>query len=368
MTIFFFVVGLEIRREIYHGELSGLRRAAFPLAAAFGGMLVPAGLFLALNHGRGSSSGWGVPMATDIAFAVGVLTLLGSRVPPALRVFLLALAVIDDVGAILVIAVFYSSGLAPLGFAVLAFGLAGVLAQQALGVRRPWAYVPAGIVAWAGAYMAGIHPTLAGVVIGLLTPVRAWFGAQGLIQRADESVSALRGQTVEDERVLIRHIDHMKDAQREAVSPVERIQHALHGWVAYGAMPLFALANAGVSLGDASFSGEPLAAFLGVLVGLVVGKPLGIVGFSWLAARAGVAALPSGVGWIEVALVGTVAGIGFTMSIFIAHLAFGAGANLETSKVGILVASGTAALLAYVLGRVILRPRENGAGSPGATG
>jgi NhaA family Na+:H+ antiporter len=148
----------------------------------------------------------------------------------------------------------------------------------------------------------------------------------------------------------------------------ERIQHALHGWVAYGAMPLFALANAGVSLGDASFSGEPLAAFLGVLVGLVVGKPLGIVGFSWLAARAGVAALPSGVGWIEVALVGTVAGIGFTMSIFIAHLAFGAGANLETSKVGILVASGTAALLAYVLGRVILRPRENGAGSPGAKG
>ena len=317
-------------------------------------MLIPAGIFAALNLGRESIKGWGIPMATDIAFAVGVLTLLGNRVRPALRILLLALAVIDDVGAILVIAVFYSSGLAPMGFVIAGAGLAAILAMQMLGVRNPWAYVPPAAVVWAGAYAAGVHPTLAGVAVGLMTPVRAWFGREKFIEHADASVSALRENGNDDERALLPHLDHLNEARREAVSPVERIQHALHGWVAFGAMPLFALANAGVSLGDASFSGDSLLVFLGVGVGLVLGKPLGVLAFAWLATRLGMAALPRGVTWPQVAVVGVVAGIGFTMSIFIAALAFPPGASLETLKVGILVASGVAAVLAFALGRVVL--------------
>lgn len=354
MTIFFFVVGLEIRRELHRGELSELRRAALPVAAALGGMMAPACIFAALNIGRPSLAGWGIPMATDIAFAVGVLTLLGNRVPPALRILLLALAVIDDVGAILVIAVFYSSGLAATGFLVLGSGLAAILAMQMLGVRSPWLYVPPGVVAWAGAYSAGIHPTIAGVIIGLMTPVRAWFGRDKFIEHADASVTALRESNGQDERTLLPHLEDLNKARQEAISPVERIQHALHGWVAFGAMPLFALANAGVSLGDASLSGNSLFVFLGISVGLVIGKPVGILVFSWLAIRFGLAALPRGVTWPQVAVVGVVAGIGFTMSIFIAALAFPAGANLETSKVSILAGSAVAAVVAYGLGRIVL--------------
>jgi NhaA family Na+:H+ antiporter len=358
MTVFFFVVGLEIRREIHRGELSELRRAALPLAAAFGGMLIPALIFTVLNLGRETAKGWGVPMATDIAFAVGVLSLLGTRVPPALRILLLALAVIDDAGAIVVIAIFYSSGLVPAGFLILGAGLLTILVMQWLGVRRPWAYVPPALVVWAGAYTAGIHPTLAGVAVGMMTPVRAWFGREVFIDHADSAMAAVRENVQLDEHSLLQELAPLDRARREAVSPVERIQHALHGWVAFGAMPLFALANAGVSLGDASFRGEALWAFAGVTGGLLVGKPVGVMLFSWLATRLGVAALPRGVTWSQIAVVGMVAGIGFTMSIFIASLAFEPGPNLETTKVGILVGSGIAAGLSYLLGWFVLPPRS----------
>jgi NhaA family Na+:H+ antiporter len=209
-------------------------------------------------------------------------------------------------------------------------------------------------LAWAGAYGAGIHPTLVGVVVGLMTPVRAWFGRDGFIEHADASVAALRQRAADDEREWLPYLEQLERARREAVAPVERIQHALHGWVAFGAMPLFALANAGVALGDASFHGEPLFAWLGICAGLVLGKPLGILGVSWLAVRCGLAVLPRGVTWPQLAVVGGVAGIGFTMSIFIAALAFPSGDLLETSKLGILIGSGAAAALAYALGRAIL--------------
>jgi NhaA family Na+:H+ antiporter len=315
MTIFFFVVGLEIRREMHGGELSNLRRAALPLVAALGGMLVPAAIFALQNQGRASASGWGVPMATDIAFAVGVLGLLGKRVRPALRVLLLALAVIDDIGAIIVIAVFYSSSFALVGLGVFAAGVVIIYALQKLGVASPVAYVPAALLAWAGVYAAGIHPTLAGVVIGLLTPVTAWYG--------DES-------------------------------PRERMEHAFHGVVAYGIMPLFALANAGVALGNSELSGDGLWTFLGILSGLVLGKPLGIVGFAWLATRLGFASLPRGVQIAQLWVVGMVGGIGFTMAIFIADMAFPAGALLETAKLAVLCASGAAAMLGLLLGWKLL--------------
>ncbi|HTO44404.1 MAG TPA: Na+/H+ antiporter NhaA [Burkholderiales bacterium] len=354
MTIFFFVVGLEIRREIYNGELSELRRAALPFVAAVGGMLVPASIFVAFNLGRESVSGWGIPMATDIAFAVGVLALLGSRVPPALRVFLLALAVIDDVGAILVIAIFYSSGLHPSGFFIAAGGVGVIVLMRLLGIRSPWAYVPPAAIVWAGTYVAGIHPTLAGAVIGLMTPVRPSLGRRKFIERARATLARLRDQRDSDTRALLPHMRELDQARREALSPVDRIDHALHGWVAFGVMPLFALANAGVSVGDLSLSGEPLLVLLGIGVGLILGKPIGILAFSWLATRLGFAALPRGIAWPQVAVVGVAAGIGFTMSIFIASLAFPAGPNLETSKLGILIGSAAAAIVAMVFGGVIL--------------
>lgn len=365
MTIFFFVVGLEIRREIHRGELSELRRAALPLAAAFGGMATPALIFLAFNYGRPSAVGWGVPMATDIAFAVGVLALLGKRVAPALRILLLALAVIDDVGAIVVIAIFYAAGFSASGALVAATGVAAILLMQKLGVRSPWAYVVPAMVLWAGALWAGVHPTLAGVVVGLMTPVRAWYGAGRFLEVAESNVTALRAKEVEpDEHDLLPHLDALDDARREAVSPVDRLLHLLHRWVAYGVMPLFALANAGVPLGEASLEGDGLRVFLGVTLGLVLGKLMGVVGLSWLARRAGLTALPTGVGWKEVAVVGSCAGIGFTMALFIAELAFPAGTLLETAKLAILTASAVAGVLAFVLGLKTLRPeREVGAAS-----
>jgi NhaA family Na+:H+ antiporter len=355
MTIFFFVVGLEIRHEFHSGVLSEPRRAALPLTAAVGGMLAPALIFFIFNFGHSSVRGWGIPMATDIAFAVGVLALLGKRVPSGLRILLLALAVIDDVGAIVVIAVFYSANLVPSGLLIAASGIAAIIVLQALGVRRPWAYVPAAIAVWSGAYVTGIHPTLAGVVVGLITPVRAWFGTERFVEHAHSSLSALLERGAESEHATFVHLDHIDRARREAVSPVDRVQHALHGWVAYGVMPLFALANAGVPLRALSFAGDSMLVFLGVAVGLAFGKPIGIVGLSWLAARFGIVQLPDRVAWKQIALVGLVGGIGFTMSLFIAELAFGPGEVLETAKLAIVVASGCAALLGYALGCVVLR-------------
>lgn len=312
MTIFFFVVGLEIRREIHAGELSEIRRATLPLAAALGGMIFPALIFVAFNAGRSSIVGWAVPMATDIAFAVGVLTLLGKRVPPALRILLLALAVIDDVGAILVIALFYSSALSLSGFSILAVGILLIVALQILGVRATLAYVIPGITVWSGAYAAGIHPTLAGVILGLMTPVRRQDGAQD--------------------------------------APVERLQHRLHPWVAFAIMPLFAFANAGVVLESISLRGEPLWVFLGVTLGLMLGKPLGIFALSWLAVYFGIATLPRGMRWTQVNVVGMAGGIGFTMALFIAQLAFAQGALLETAKLAILCGSGLAATTTLLFG------------------
>jgi Na+:H+ antiporter, NhaA family len=354
MAVFFFVVGLEIRREIHQGQLSELRRAALPLVAALGGMLVPALAYLALNHGRASAIGWGVPMATDIAFAVGVLALLGRRAGAAMRILLLALAVIDDVGAILVIAIFYSGGIEPLGLGVFAAGVGAVFALQGLGVRAAAAYALPALVMWGGAYGAGLHPTLAGVALGLLTPVRAWLGRERSASRTIDTVREYGGSQEVDEQELLAHLDHIGFARREAVSPLERVLHALHGWVAFGILPIFALANAGVPLAAADFNGDGTRVFVGILLGLVVGKPLGILGLSWCAARFGLVVLPRSLGLRHVGLVGGVAGIGFTMALFIAELAFPPGPLLQTAKLSIIVASALAAGLSLGLGRSLL--------------
>jgi NhaA family Na+:H+ antiporter len=315
MVIFFFVVGLEVRREVHQGELSEWRRAALPAAAALGGMLAPAALYLVVAGSPETRPGWGVPMATDIAFAVGVLTLLGKRVPAALRVLLLALAVIDDLGAIVVIAAFYSSGVGVEGLVVAALALFTIVGMQRFGVRAKAAYVLPAVAAWAGVAAAGIHPTIAGVAVGLLTPVRA---------------------------------------ERESVSPAEGLIAALHPWVAFAILPLFAIANAGVHLSGGAMTETGWRIVTGVALGLVVGKPLGILAACWLTLKAGVATLPRGLGARQLVVLGMVAGVGFTMALFVAQLAFRDPARLDAAKLGILAASAVAAVVGLVGGRILL--------------
>lgn len=354
MTLFFFVVGLEIRRETHAGELSDLRRAALPLAAALGGMIVPAAIYALFNAGHAGARGWGVPMATDIAFAVGVLALLGNRVPPALRILLLALAVVDDLGAILVIALFYSEGVNLVALAAAGGGLAGIVGLQLFGVRAVAAYVPLALITWGATYASGVHPTIAGVLIGLLTPVRGWLGPEHFAETAEAAAKGARAAAVGDGSHFHEHLDAMARATREAVSPVERLEHALHGWVAWVVMPLFAFANAGVSVGSLSLAGDGWRVFVGIFAGLVLGKAAGVFAAARFAAAVGVSALPRGVRWADVAVVGSVAGIGFTMALFVAQLAFPPGPELETAKLAILAASGVAGVAGYVLGRLVL--------------
>jgi NhaA family Na+:H+ antiporter len=358
MVIFFFVVGLEIRREIYCGELSEWRRAALPGAAAVGGMLVPAGLYLLLAGAPATRSGWGVPMATDIAFAVGILTLLGKRVPAALRVLLLALAVIDDLGAILVIAAFYSSGIQLGGLLVAAMSVGAILAMQRFGVRSKLAYVVPATVAWAGIYAAGIHPTIAGVVVGLLTPVRAWLGPDGFVAGVRHEIRQLETSPPGSLSIheLAGSLNHVNMARREALSPAEALIESLHPWVAFVIMPVFALANAGVTLPSGSFDADAWRVVLGIGTGLLLGKPLGILLACGITLRSGLARLPAGVSQRHLVVLGTVAGVGYTMSLFIGALAFPEGALLGPAKVGILSASLLAVLFSLTLGRLLLSP------------
>jgi NhaA family Na+:H+ antiporter len=357
MTLFFFIVGLEIRREIHEGELSEVKRAVLPVIAALGGMMAPAGIYLALNRAPDVRSGWGVPMATDIAFAVGTLALLGKRVPGGLRVLLLALAIIDDIGAIAVIALFYSSGVMWQGLVLVAGGVLGAILLQRLGVRRALVYVLPGVLVWLGMLRAGIHPTLTGVLFGLLTPARSWFGEQGFALAATEAVEEIQAlqRPGRPADALLEPLRRLRMAQREALAPVVRLQTALHPWVAFGIMPLFALANAGVSLRGITL-GDPFTqrVVLGVVLGLVVGKPLGILAASAAAVRLGLCALPRGVGWRGVFVIGSVAGIGFTMAIFVAELAFSDPARLGATKLAVLVASLASAVLGLAAGRVLL--------------
>ncbi len=362
MAIFFFVVGMEIRREIHHGELSELKRAALPLVAALGGMIAPAVIFLLLAGPDPSArAGWGVPMATDIAFAVGVLALLGKRVPAALRVLLLALAVIDDLGAILVIALFYSSGVSLSGLAVGALGIGGIFALQGFGVRSPLAYLAPSLVAWAGVYAAGIHPTIAGVIIGLITPVRAWYGPDGFVQGLHDELEHLRAKGAEATPALMQTLQQVDLIRRGAVSPSERLIFLLHPWVAFGIMPLFALANAGVSLQGMSLDGATFSLAIAVGTGLLLGKPIGVLIACGLALRLGLAQAPQGIGVRQLLVLGVVAGVGFTMALFIAQLAFTDPKLLDAAKMGVLSASVLAGVSGMLLGRLLLKPVQPGA-------
>ena len=346
MAVFFFVVGLEIKRELLVGELASPGKAALPIAAAFGGMVVPAGIFALFNAGGDAAAGWGIPMATDIAFVLGIVALLGSKVPPALKIFLTALAIVDDLGAVLVIALFYTEKISWIALGLAAGLLIFLALANRLGVRSVLVYGIVGAAVWVLVLKSGVHATVAGVLLALTIPVRTRIPVEdflargrGLLDRLEESV---RGQPMVSHDRLAAVIA-LEDACEKVESPLHRLEHGLHGWVSYLIMPVFALANAGVVLGG-GLSGLLAPAGLGVLLGLVLGKQIGVACFSWLAVKSGLATLPGGVTWRHVYGGAWLAGIGFTMSLFIANLAFGSGALLDGSKLAILSASVIAAL------------------------
>lgn len=352
MTVFFLIVGLEIKREVLDGELASVRQAVLPIAGALGGMLAPALLFAFFNHGTPTAGGWGIPMATDIAFALAVLQLLGPRVPLGLKVFLTALAIVDDLGAVLVIAGFYTKEL-HLHYLYLALGTWGVLLVfNWLRIRSLWAYLPLGVVLWYFMLESGIHATLAGVLLAVAIPFRIPFSKTELLRRVDERLALLRQETHEpeaDPRVIS---EELEDLHQRSSSPAQRLEQQLHTVVSFGIIPLFAFANTSLVIESASLRGLLSPLGLGVVVGLVVGKPLGIVFFSWLTVRLGWAALPPGVSWQRMWGAGILGGIGFTMSIFVTLLALGEHSpGTSVAKLAVLLAS----LLAGSAGYLVLR-------------
>lgn len=360
MTLFFFVMGLEIKRELVAGELRDPKKAALPAFAALGGMLGPALIFLALQRGTPGAIGWGIPIATDIAFVVALVAVFGRRVPVGLKVFILSMAIADDIGAVLVIAVSYTQEIAylPLVLACLGFGVTYVLNR--IGVRRVPMYVVVGTGIWLAVLSSGVHPTVAGVMLGLLTPASAWIGNDAFLDVAGNALHRLRGTG--DRQSHTQPYSTLKERQHavgqlastayESISPLERLEAALHPWVAFVIVPLFALANVGVTIDPAAI-GEPI--LVAVAVGLVLGKPVGIVVFSYLAVKLGFARLPAGVNWPVMVGAGCLGGIGFTMSLLISGLSLD-GTLLEAGKIGVLVGSlmsavaGSAILLVYLRG------------------
>ena len=338
MTLFFFVIGLEIKQEVTTGQLASPRAAAVPIAGAVGGMLLPAALYAVINLGGGGASGWGIPMATDVAFAVGVLALLGDRVPGELKVLLLGLAIVDDIGAILVIALFYTESVE---LAWLAGGIAILAAMVLLGrwhVRYLPLYVVLGTVVWFAFYESGVHATLAGVALGLLAPARPFL--------ADVDADRIAGELSADQAVTAAEVRDISFRIRESVPITERLEDVLHPWTSYLVVPLFALANAGIVLsGDGIRAALESPVTLGVVVGLVVGKLVGVTAAIGLVQRLGLGRLPDGVRSRHIIGMAAIAGVGFTVSIFVGGLAFDDPALGDQATLGVLLASVVAALL-----------------------
>ena len=378
MVIFFFVVALEIKREAVLGELRDPRRAALPVIAALGGMIVPALIFTAINAGGVGAKGWGIPVATDIAFALGVLALLGNRIPVQLKIFLLTLAVADDIGGILIIAVFLSDDLSIAWLLGAGATVVGILVMQRGGIRPIVAYVPVGIVLWLCVFESGVEATIAGVVLGLLTPAHPLYQQRGLaaslrdhLDAYDEAVAQPDSpQSQEEEAEALRSMEHLA---REVLSPLERLEEAVQPWSAFLIIPVFALANAGIVLtGDILTDALESELAWGVFLGLVVGKVVGVTGFSLLAVRLGVATKPAVISWPDVAGVALLSGVGFTVAIFIAGLSFSDPILVENAKIGIFTASLVAALLGFVglrisQGRAATRIPRAGEGASAST-
>lgn len=366
MTVFFLVVGMEIRREIHEGALSDVSQASLPVIAAIGGVAVPAVIYLSFNSSAPQSYGWAVPTATDIAFAVGVLSLFGKFIPANVRVFLLALAIIDDIIAVLIIALFYTDSLDYSGLAVVGLGATLVLFLQWIGAGSAYAYIPAGAIFWYGLLTMGVHPTLTGVALGLMTPVRPRRMHEQPLDVISRIVSELLGEeSKRNQDRVASSLKELRRTQREVLAPVVRVQHRLHPWVAFGMMPLFALANAGVTIQGVDLGPiEPQLVMAGVAVALFMGKPLGVFGVSYAMVRLGLCQLPPDVDWRGILLIGLLAGIGFTMSIFISMLAFTDENLLGAAKLGVLLGSVTAAVLGGIWGVVYSRGQKRRTEAP----
>lgn len=354
MAIFFFVVGLEIKRELLHGELSSVRKASLPVLAAIGGMVVPALTYLLFNTSGEAAAGWGIPMATDIAFAIGVLALLGRRIPAELRVFLLGLAVVDDLGAISVIALFYtetiewSSLLVSMGF------FAAIAIAVRFGIRSLVFYIIVSVLMWHSFLESGIHATLVGVLLATIVPAKPYphhreFEAtvQDLIE---DYKTALDNGDGDHAEIVLEEIEKLS---RSTETPLERLEHMIHPWVSLVVLPLFALANAGITVtADTLNTAAESGITIGIAAGLLAGKSIGIIGITWLAVRFGIGQLPAAVSWAHVLGVGFLAGIGFTVAIFISGIAFDDPSLVEQAKIGVFIASVAAAIIGYALLRL----------------
>jgi len=353
MPVFFLLVGLEIKRELIVGELASVRKAALPIAGAIGGMIVPATVYWMCNMSGQNARGWGIPMATDIAFALGALALIAPHAPAGARLFLAALAIVDDMGAVLVIAIFYSHALAWNALIVAALIVSLLIGLNVMGVRRLWPYLLGGIALWYFVHESGVHATVAGVALAFTIPTHTRINAvefsrkaRGFLARFDRTESGdSLVLTSKGQQEAVFAIEH---ASKAVTAPILRLEHALHNFSAFVVMPLFAFANAGVRIGG-PFRHAEVA--IGVLLGLVIGKPLGITAVALGAVKSGIAQLPRGLGWASLLGYACLAGIGFTMSLFIAMLAFDESGPVNAAKSGILAGS----LLAGIAGAIVLR-------------
>lgn len=357
MAIFFFLVGLEIKREVLVGELSSFKQASLPFFAAIGGMVFPALIFIALQGEQPGAEGWGIPMATDIAFSLGILSLLGSRIPVSMKIFLTAFAIVDDIGAVLVIALFYSNEVY-LTALYIALGLFLILIIfNFLRVRKKILYALVGIVIWYFFLKSGLHPTIAGIMIAFTIPITSRIRTRQFIENMEDNLLVFRDNDTHEEKLLtyeqLSSVDDIERAAEHVQPPLQQLEHNLHGFVAYFILPVFALANAGVALGDA---GEALSSplSLNIALGLVVGKTLGVGLLSWLGVKFGLASLPEGTRWKHLLALGLLGGVGFTMALFIANLAFTDVNLLNAAKIGILAGSTIAGVAGYLILRMTL--------------
>lgn len=361
MAIFFFVVGLEIKREFLVGELSSFKQASFPIMAALGGMIFPAICYVLFNFGREGITGWGIPMATDIAFAIGILALLGPRVPLALKIFITALAIADDIGAVMVIAFFYTSQIS-----FISLGYAGVILillvlANLSGVRNLLVYTVLGFLLWLFFLSSGVHATVAGVLLAFTIPASSRINTSQFLANGKRLMDKFDKAGEEGPDVLSNEdrqsvVQNLEENCEKIMTPLQRFEHALHPWVSFIIMPVFALANAGVTLGDDFITALANPISEGIIVGLFFGKQIGIFIFSWMSVKLKIASVPQGVNWKQIYAAGILAGIGFTMSLFIANLAFTSEEMLDISKVGILSASFLSGIVGFLILKKTLKP------------
>lgn len=355
MAMFFFVVGLELKREIMAGELSDIKKAMLPLSSALGGMIAPATIYILFNSSGEENNGWGIPMATDIAFAMGIISLLGKRVPLALKIFLTALAIADDLGAVLVIAFFYTSDISLLSLGMGGLFVAILIGANYIGIRSTLFYGLVGIGGvWLAFLLSGVHATIAGVVAAAAIPARTKINEPQFIDILEEKMNEFHQIPPNDVTLLepaqYKVIEGIHRLTKAAGTPLQRLESQLHPWVSFVVMPIFALANAGVVLhGDMLGDMFSNTITLGVLLGLTVGKFLGVVGFCWLATKFGIATLPEEINWSQIAGVGCLAGVGFTMSLFVTTLAFNDAASVDSAKLGIFAASIISGVVGYFI-------------------